>query len=98
MDLNQAIKLSNEHLLICLAPGVMAMPGTASYVEINDDKSSQKILEAIKAGQSPYLFSVMFNPETNEAPDGFFRVGVIAGTESTQNDSIVIPLWFPALL
>src|SRR3989344_3918229 len=90
MDLNQAIKLSNEHLLICLAPGVMAMPGTASYVEINDDKSSQKILEAIKAGQSPYLFSVMFNPETNEAPDGFFRVGVIAGTESTENDSIVI--------
>lgn len=90
MQPNQKIALPNQHLLINLAPSVMIMPGTKSYVIMDENKSSQKILQAVRTGQSPYLFAVMSDPRIKEIPDRFCNVGVVAEAEPDMKDPVII--------
>lgn len=71
-----------EHLLISLVPSIMVMPGTIAPILFGEDESSQKILQIIRAGQSPYVFTVMSNPRIKESPERFYKIGVIAKAEA----------------
>ena len=90
MEPNQQIVLPEQHLLINLAPSIMVMPGTNSFVELDEHMSSKMLLQAVRDGQSPYLFAVMSDPRVKEAPDKFCKVGVIAEAEADMEDSVVI--------
>lgn len=89
MEPNQLIVVPDQHLLINLAPSVMVMPGTSSYVELNENKSDQMLLRSIREGKSPYLFAIMSNPQIKEAPERFCRIGVIAEVEADTEKPII---------
>ena len=82
MESNRQIMLPRQHLLINLAPSIMVMPGASSYALVGESLSSQKLWQAVLAGQSPYLFTVMSDPGKQESPDKFYKTGVIAEAEA----------------
>ncbi len=95
--MNKQIVLPHEHLLINLAPSAMVTPGADSYVVLDEHKSSQKIWQAVRDGQSPYLFAVMSDPRVKGDPDRFYRIGVIAEAEAdTENPVIILKGMFRA--
>ncbi|MDP3763983.1 MAG: S16 family serine protease, partial [bacterium] len=65
------------------------MPNTGSYVFLDQHKSSQKILQTIRSGKSPYLFAVMSDPQIKDPPDKFYRIGVIAEAEADRKEPVI---------
>lgn len=90
MQPDQQIVPPHQHLLLNLDPSVMVMPNTSSYVVLDENKSCQKILQFVQTGQSPHLFAVMSDPRIKEAPDRFYKVGVVAEAESDIKNSVII--------
>ncbi len=80
----------HEHILVSIVPSGMAMPGVSSYLMLDKHESAQKILRAVRAGQSPYLFVVMSNPRVKKAPDKFYKTGVIVETRPSREESAII--------
>ena len=97
MQPNQQIMLPHQHILLNLAPSVMVMPNTSSYVLLDEQESSKMLLRAVRAGRSLFLFTVMSDPRIKEAPDKFYKIGVIAEAEAdTKNPVIVLRGLFKA--
>ena len=90
MQPNQQIMLPVQHFLINLAPSIMVLPNTASRVFLDQHPSSQQLLGAIRAGQSPFLFAVMSDPRIKESPDKYYKIGVIAGAEADPTNPVII--------
>ncbi|GEM_PF-1206369 len=90
MQPNQQIMHPQQHILINITPSIMVMPGLTSRIFMNEDKSCQKVLQAVKVGQSLYLFAVMSDPRVKEAPDKFCRIGVIAEAEADMENPVII--------
>ncbi|OGN21258.1 MAG: endopeptidase La [Candidatus Yanofskybacteria bacterium RIFCSPLOWO2_01_FULL_41_34] len=84
------IVLPVQHVLINLGPSIMVMPGTWSYIRLDDHESSSKILTAVKAGQAPYVFAVMSDPQIKDPPDRFYKVGVVAETRPYNDDRAIV--------
>ncbi len=89
MPTNPRIMRPSYHPLINLAPSIMVMPGTASRVFLDDHYSSQWVLEAIRSYQCPYIFAVMSIPGVKEAPDRYYKTGVIAEVSADKNDPVI---------
>ncbi|KKR02664.1 MAG: Lon protease [Candidatus Yanofskybacteria bacterium GW2011_GWA1_39_13] len=66
------------------------MPGNTSYVRMGDNKSSQKLLQSVQSGRSHFLFAVMADPQIREAPEKFFRTGVVAEAKSEPGSPSVV--------
>ena len=90
MEPNQQIIRTNQHLLINLAPSHMVMPGTASRLLMDKNESSEKLLEAIRTGRSPFVFTVMSDPRIKESPDRFDKTGVIAEVVADAKNPVII--------
>lgn len=97
MEPDHQIEPPHKPLLVDVVPSAMVMPGTNSYILLDEHKSSQKLLQAVRAGQSPHLFAVMSDPRIKEVPDKFCKVGVVAEAEAnTENPRINLKGMFRA--
>ena len=92
MEPNQQILLLDQHScpLINLVPSIMVFPHTTSRVFLDQRAFSQHLLETIRAGQCSHLFAVMSDPRTREAPDRFYKIGVIAEASADAQNPIII--------
>ncbi|HEY4474855.1 MAG TPA: endopeptidase La [Candidatus Paceibacterota bacterium] len=89
MEPNQEIFSPNEHILVNVVPTGMIMPGMGSYRIIEENESSQRILQAARNGLCQSFFIVMSDPRIDEIPDRFYRTGVIVKVEADPKDPIV---------
>ena len=89
MQSNLEKLLPSEHILIGVIPSLMIMPGASSYLIFDGNKTSEKILEYVKAGNSPHFFVVMSDPQKKETPDRFYRLGVVAKTDLDPQNPVV---------
>lgn len=90
MTPEKTIETPNRHFLINLQPSIMVMPGTYSWLILDENPTNQKLLENVRANKSPYLFAVMSDPKIKEAPDKFYRTGVIVEVEADMNKPLIL--------
>src|SRR3989338_5984861 len=89
MESNREIFSPNEHVLVNVVPTGMIMPGMGSYRIMEENESSQRILQAARNGLCQSFFIVMSDPRIDEVPDRFYRTGVIVKVEADPKDPIV---------
>ena len=89
MESNREIFSPNEHVLVNVIPTGMIMPGMGSYRIMEENESSQRILQAARNGLCQSFFIVMSDPRIDEVPDRFYRTGVIVKVEADPKDPIV---------